>query len=128
MEVGAYAHHAMGIYDELEGLPDSRTSLRGLNDQGDEVWVIRSISQKLYRCPGCGRAVEIGMEHVVVQRVGRAGGTEHQHWHRRCAEDEVILALRQLRKVSAFESRPDRLAERGRSRAGRRRRDMRRGP
>ena len=114
------------MYD-FEGLPDSRTSLRGLNAAGDEVWLIRAISQKLYRCPGCGKAVEIGMEHVVVQRVARIGGTEHQHWHRRCVEDERLLELRQLRKVSAFESRPDRLAQRGRSKAGRRRRDMRRG-
>jgi hypothetical protein len=38
-----------------------------------------------------------------------------------------MLELRQLRTVSAFESRPGKLAERGRSKAGRRRRDMRRG-
>ena len=111
----------------FDGLPDSRTSLRGLTAEGDEAWLIRAISQKLYRCPGCGRAVEIGTEHVIVQRVGRLGGTEHQHWHRSCAEDGPMLELRQLRKVSAFESRPQKLAQRGRSRAGRRGRDMRRG-
>ncbi len=111
----------------FDGLPDSRTSLRGLNAQSDEVWLVRAISQKLYRCPGCGRAVEIGMEHVIVQTVARLGGTEHQHWHRACVEDGPMLELRQLRTVSAFESRPGKLAERGRSKAGRRRRDMRRG-
>lgn len=112
---------------DLEGLPDSRTSLRGLNAEGDEVWLIRSISQKLYRCPGCGGAVEIGAEHVVVQYVRRAGGTEHQHWHRPCAEDGVVLELRQLRAVSALESDRQRLAQRGRTKPGRRRRDLRRG-
>ena len=83
----------------FEGLPDSRTSLRGLTADGDEAWLIRSISQKLYRCPGCGRAVEIGMEHVIVQTVKRLGGTEHQHWHRSCAEDGPMLELRQLRPI-----------------------------
>ncbi len=114
------------MYD-FEGLPDTRTSLRGLDPEGNETWLIRSISQKLYRCPGCGKAVEIGMEHVIVQTVFRVGGTQHQHWHRVCVEDGPMLELRQLNKVSAFESRPARIADRGRSKAGRRRRDMRRG-
>lgn len=113
--------------DEFDGLPDIRTSLRGLTAEGDEAWLIRGISQKLYRCPACGRAVEIGAEHVIVQTVHRLGGTEHQHWHRACAENGPMLELRQLRKVSAFESSRDRLAARGRSKPGGRRRDMRRG-
>lgn len=112
---------------DFEGLPDSRTSLRGLTAEGDEAWLIRSISQKLYRCPGCGAAVEIGAEHVVVQHVRRVGGTEHQHWHRACAEDGVLLELRQLRAVSALESSRPRLEQRGRAKPGRRRRDLRRG-
>ena len=37
----------------FEGLPDTRTSLRGLTDEGHEAWLIRSIAGKLYRCPGC---------------------------------------------------------------------------
>lgn len=112
---------------DFEGLPDSRTSLRGLTAEGDEAWLIRSISQKLYRCAGCGGAVEIGAEHVVVQHVRRGGGTEHQHWHRACAEDGVLLELRQLRAVSALESSRPRLEQRGRAKPGRRRRDLRRG-
>jgi hypothetical protein len=114
-------------YGEFEGLPDTRTSLRGLDAEGNEVWLIRGVSQKLYRCPGCGRGVEIGADHVIVQTVKRIGGTEHQHWHRGCVEDGPMLELRQLRKVSALESTPGRLGERSRSRAGRRRRDLRRG-
>lgn len=115
------------MYGEFEGLPDSRTSLRGLTAEGDEAWLIRGISQKLYRCPGCGGPIEIGAEHVIVQRVRRIGGTEHQHWHRGCAEDGPMLELRGLRKVSALESTPGRLQQRARSKPGRRRRDMRRG-
>lgn len=115
------------MYGDFEGLPDSRTSLRGLTAEGDEAWLIRGISQKLYRCPGCGGAIEIGADHVIVQRVRRGGGTEHQHWHRNCAEGGPMLELRQLRKVSALESTPGRLQQRGRSKPGRRRRDMRRG-
>jgi hypothetical protein len=86
---------------EFEGLPDSRTSLRGLTPEGDEAWVNRAISQKLYRCPGCGGAVEVGAEHVVVQLVRRGGGGEHAHWHSDCAEERVVLGLRDVRPVSA---------------------------
>ncbi len=85
----------------FEGLPDARTSLVGLEYGGIEVWLIRSVSQKLYRCPGCGGAVEIGAEHVIVQKIQRGGRSEHQHWHRGCAEDEVLLGLRQLRTAPA---------------------------
>jgi hypothetical protein len=72
---------------EHAGLPSVRWSLRGLTDEGDEAWLIRGISRKLYRCPGCHGDIEIGAEHTVVQYVHRLGGTEHHHWHRRCAEE-----------------------------------------
>lgn len=106
----------------FEGLPDRRTSLRGLNEDGDEAWLIRGISQKLYRCPGCHGEIEIGTEHVIVQYVHRIGGTEHHHWHRRCAEDILVPELRNLAPVAARESTRDRLEQRGRRPAGRRRR------
>jgi hypothetical protein len=105
----------------FDGLPDRRTSLRGLADEGDEAWLIRGIAQKLYRCPGCHGAIEIGDEHVIVQYVRRAGGTDHHHWHRRCAEDLLIGELRGLTRVPAAESSRSRLEARGRRPAGRRR-------
>src|SRR5688500_18480362 len=108
--------------DAHDGLPDTRWSLRGYNAEGDEAWLIRSISQKLYRCPGCHSEIEIGTEHIVVQYVRRIGGTEHHHWHRRCAEDLVFGELTRLQKVRAAESTRQRLEQRGRVKAGRRRR------
>ena len=105
-----------------EGLPDTRWSLRGRNAEGDEVWLIRSISQKLYRCPGCHGEIPIGSEHVVVQYVHRLGGTEHHHWHRRCVEDLLIPDLRGLNRVRAAESSRARRERRGRVPAGKRRR------
>ena len=106
----------------FEGLPDTRTSLVGLTDEGDEAWLIRAISQKLYRCPGCHGEIPIGSDHVVVHYVHRIGGTEHHHWHRRGAEEILIPGLRRLRRVSAGESQRGRLESRGRRPAGRRRR------
>jgi hypothetical protein len=55
-------------------LPDSRHSLRGLDSEGNEAWLIRGIAGKLYRCPGCHGEIEIGDEHVIVHYVRRAGG------------------------------------------------------
>ena len=78
----------------FDGLPDKRWSLRGITEEGDEAWLIRGISRKLYRCPGCHGEIEIGSEHVVVQYVFRLGGTEHHHWHRRCAEELLVGELR----------------------------------
>jgi hypothetical protein len=109
----------MSAYDDL---PDTRTSLVGQDDEGNEVWLIRSISQKLYRCPGCGGAIEIGGDHVVVQTVRRLGGTEHSHWHRRCTAEILVGRLRGVRSVSASESQRPKLEARGRRPAGRRRR------
>ena len=63
------------------GLPSKRWSLRGSDEEGNEVWLIRSFGQKLYRCPGCHGDIPIGAEHTVVQYVLRLGGTEHHHWH-----------------------------------------------
>jgi hypothetical protein len=106
----------------LEGLPDSRTSLVGRDDEGHEVWLIRSIAGKLYRCPGCHAEVEIGTEHVVVHYVRRLGGTDHHHWHRACAEGMLIPELLGLRRVKASESSQGRIVERGRQRPKRRKR------
>lgn len=105
---------------DLEGLPDTRTSLRGLNPEGDEAWLIRGIAQKLYRCPGCHGEIEIGADHVVVQFVRRVGGTDHHHWHRRCATELLVPELRRLQKVTATESSRSRLEARGRRRPRRR--------
>ncbi len=104
------------------GLPDRRTSLTGYTDEGDEIWIIRSISQKFYKCQGCYDSIEVGAEHVVVQYIGRMGGTEHSHWHRRCAEEILYNQTRGLRQVRAKESERGKLEARGRRPAGRRRR------
>lgn len=106
---------------QFEGLPDTRTSLRGRTDEGDEAWLIRDIARKLYRCPGCHGDISIGDEHVVVQYVRRIGGTDHHHWHRRCANELLLGELRSVSPVSAAESKRDRLEARGR-RSPRRRR------
>jgi hypothetical protein len=106
---------------EFQGLPDARTSLRGLTDEDDEAWLARAISGKLYRCPGCHGEIPIGAEHVVVHYVRRLGGTDHHHWHRECVERVLVPQLRGLRRVSARESTPGRLGARGRRPAGRRR-------
>jgi len=108
--------------DDGRPAPDKRWSLRGVTEEGDEAWLIRGVSRKLYRCPGCHGEIEIGAEHTVVQYVHRLGGTEHHHWHRRCAEELVIPDLRQVRRVPASESSQRRLEARGRVKAGRRRR------
>lgn len=107
---------------DVAGLPSIRWSLRGLDDEGHEVWLIRGVSRKLYRCPGCHGEIEIGAEHTIVQFVMRLGGTEHHHWHRRCAEELLTPTLRQLRRVPAGESSQSKLEARGRRPAGKRRR------
>jgi len=106
---------------DFAGLPDKRWSLRGLTEEGDEAWLIRGISRKLYRCPACYGEIEIGSEHVVVQYVFRLGGTEHHHWHSRCAEELLVPDLREVRRVPAAESAQSKLEQRGRHPSGRRR-------
>jgi hypothetical protein len=107
---------------QFEGQPSIRWSLTGINEEGDEVYLIRGISRKLYRCPGCHGEIEIGAEHTIVQYVHRLGGTEHHHWHRRCAEELLIPDLRGLKRVPAGESSQGKLEARGRRSSGRRRR------
>ena len=103
------------------GLPSVRWSLRGYTDEGDEAWLIRGISHKLYRCPGCHGEIEIGTEHTIVQYVLRLGGTEHHHWHRRCAEELLLPGLRNVKRVPASQSSQSKLEARGRLKSGRRR-------
>jgi hypothetical protein len=104
------------------GLPNRRQSLTGFTADGDEIWIIRSISQKFYKCQGCYDSIEVGAEHVVVQYVARIGGTEHSHWHQRCAEEILYGQTRSLRPVPAKESSRDKLERRGRRPSGKRRR------
>ena len=103
-------------------LPNRRMSLFGLTAEGDEAWLSRGVSQKLYRCPGCHREIEIGSDHVIAAYVHRLGGTEHHHWHRRCATESLVPTLTKVRPVPAADSRRDRIADRARRPAGRRRR------
>lgn len=105
----------------FSGLPDRRQSLAGMTDQGDEIWMIRSISQKLYRCGCCHDSIQPGDDHVVVQYLFRSGGREHSHWHRRCVEEVLFSSTRALRAVSASDSPRGSSGGRG-PRGGRRRR------
>jgi hypothetical protein len=95
--------------NHLDGLPDRRKSLVGTDDRGDEIWLIRGISQKLYRCGSCRDAIEPGDDHVIVQYQFRTGGSEHSHWHRRCALEILAPQLRGLKAASSAESRPERM-------------------
>jgi hypothetical protein len=104
----------------FEGEPSRRWSLVGLNEEGDEAWLIRGIAGKRYRCPGCHGDIPVGEEHTVVQFVRRIGGTDHHHWHRRCAEELLLPELGNLKRVPAAESSQSRLQARGRRPAGRR--------
>jgi len=106
---------------QFDGQPSIRWSLRGRDEEGDEVWLIRGIARKLYRCPGCHGDIEVGDEHTVVQFVRRLGGTDHHHWHRRCAEELLIPELAGLKRVPASESSQGKLQARGRVPSGRRR-------
>jgi hypothetical protein len=106
--------------DSFDGLPSIRWSLTGVNEEGDETWLIRGISRKLYRCPGCHGEIPVGEEHTVVQYVRRLGGTDHHHWHRRCAEELLVPELGSLKRVPASASSQSKLEARGRHKAGRR--------
>lgn len=108
--------------DGGEAAPNRRWSLRGVTEEGDEAWLIRSIAGKLYRCPGCHGDIPIGTEHTVVQYVLRLGGTEHHHWHRQCGEEMLLPGLRDVKRVPASESEQSKLEARGRKTSGRRRR------
>lgn len=101
-------------------LPDSRQSLLGFDADGDEVWVIRGISQKQYTCPGCYGSVEIGEDHVIAQAIHRLGGTEHRHWHRSCAQRILVPGLRRVKPVNAREAGRAKLESRGKRPAGKR--------
>jgi hypothetical protein len=102
-------------------LPDRRQSVRGTTDQGDEIWFIRSISQKLYRCGCCRHSIEPGDDHVVVQYIFRSGDREHSHWHRRCVEEVLYPSTRALKVVSASQPSRGRGESGGRRSRGRRR-------
>ena len=106
---------------QFDGQPSIRWSLRGLNEEGDEAWLIRGIARKLYHCPGCHGDIDVGDEHTVVQYVRRLGGTDHHHWHRRCAEELLIPELGNLsacppRSRASRSSRPAAGARPGRRR------------
>lgn len=56
-------------------------------------WTVQPLSaaqaQKPYVCPGCGRAVEVGVAHVVVWRADGVLGDSadlaaRRHWHTPC--------------------------------------------
>ena len=107
---------------QFDGQPSIRWSLCGLNEEGDEAWLIRGIARKLYHCPGCHGDIDVGAEHTVVQYVRRLGGTDHHHWHRQCAEEILIPELDSLKRVPASESSQSKLETRGKHRSGRRHR------
>jgi hypothetical protein len=77
-------------------LPTRKTSLAGVDLDGNKVELSHSISKKLYRCPGCRKSIPIGSDHLLVRVTPASGGPAyHQHWHRDCTKSIV----RELRGV-----------------------------
>jgi hypothetical protein len=64
-------------------LPTRRHPISGHDLDGNPITLKLIVSKQLYVCPGCKETVEIGKEHVLVQRTGR--DSFHQHWHTACA-------------------------------------------
>jgi hypothetical protein len=64
-------------------LPTRKHPVSGTDLDGVPVTLKLIIAKNLYVCPGCKGAIEIGQEHVLVQRMGR--DSFHQHWHTECA-------------------------------------------
>jgi hypothetical protein len=75
--------------------PTRRQSVIGVDLDGNMVELSFAISKKLYGCPGCGKSIPIGSEHVVVARREPEGAAYHQHWHTPCSAQ----VLRELRNV-----------------------------
>jgi hypothetical protein len=64
-------------------LPTRRDPVVGHDLDGEPITLKLIVSKQLYVCPGCRSTVEIGSEHVLVQR--RGADPHHQHWHTTCA-------------------------------------------
>lgn len=78
-----------------------RRSLTATDLDGEPVMLSLVVAKKLYRCPGCGKGIEVGNEHVLVRHVALS---RHQHWHQTCAADMVRRELRGVREVAAERS------------------------
>ena len=103
---------------DLAGLPSTRWSLRGLDRRGRRGLADpRHLAEALPLSRLPRRDRDRRRAHVV-QYVHRLGGTEHHHWHRRCAEELLVPELRELKRVPAGESRAGEARGRGRRQVG----------
>ena len=87
--------------NEDPSLPSRRHSLRGVDHDGNRVVLVASISKELYRCPGCGRSIPVGTDHVIVEFPDQGNNAFHQHWHTACAREGIVRQLRSLHPVPA---------------------------
>ncbi|POH59859.1 hypothetical protein [Arthrobacter glacialis] len=78
---------------EEPDLDRARMGVPARESAPDGQWAVRSITasnaQKVYTCPGCHRAVEPGVAHLVVWQEdamfgAEAGLRDRRHWHSNC--------------------------------------------
>ena len=81
--------------------PSRRNNVRATDLDGEELEFIFSISKKLYRCPGCGNAIDVGREHTLIKFLTGPRARSHQHWHKDCATEAFGREVRNTRKVPA---------------------------
>lgn len=84
----------------MDRAPNRRQSLEGVTFDGASLRLVYTIARKLYRCPGCSQAIEIGSAHTLVQYLS-SQPRRHQHWHRECAARQVTRELKTRRVVQA---------------------------
>lgn len=85
----------------MTSLPSRRLSIEGRTYEGERLRLSLSVAKKLYRCPGCGRPIGIGTEHVFVSYLDADPPFDHEHWHGSCSEDRLVRAFASTTTVPA---------------------------
>lgn len=110
---------------ELDDLPSKKKGIKGLKrDSNSEVLIRTSVSSKLYFCPGCGIAIDIGLSHTLVIYIDRRSAREtHGHWHFDCMHQMVLPKLTNVEVINADIARKSAVNKRLRRRRNRRARN-----
>jgi hypothetical protein len=79
-------------------VPNRRQKVQGRSLDDELVELSFTIAKKLYRCPGCGKSIDVGSAHTLV-RFLEEDSPHYQHWHRGCAEQQILRSLKGIRTV-----------------------------
>lgn len=92
------------VLERFAGMPNRKQALRAKDAEDLTIFLSHVIARKLYTCPCCHEDIQIGSDHVVVDRIQATKAHSRHHVDANCVQNFLLPRLTALQIISPQEA------------------------